>query len=187
MPDRMASHWNIRSEVDGYLPKFWGLFLIPLVSLVMFDLFLLIPKIDPLKKNIKKFEKYYYGFILIMIVFLFYTYMLTIEANIGLKFNIGMFLISGMSLLFFYIGVMLENSKRNWFIGIRTPWTLQNDKVWKKTHKLGGKLFKISAITILVGIFLAENIFWFIMVLIFLTVIIPIVYSYIIYKRQKED
>jgi len=129
MPDRMASHWNIRSEVDGYLPKFWGLFLMPLVSLVMFGLFLAVPKIDPLKENIKKFEKYYCGFILTMIVFLFYIYILTIGANLDLEFNMGMLLIPGMSLLFFYIGLMLENSKRNWFIGIRTPWTLQNDKV----------------------------------------------------------
>jgi len=185
MPDRMASHWNIRSEVDGYLPKFWGLFLMPLVSLVMFGLFLAVPKIDPLKENIKKFEKYYCGFILTMIVFLFYIYILTIGANLDLEFNMGMLLIPGMSLLFFYIGLMLENSKRNWFIGIRTPWTLQNDKVWKKTHNLGGKLFKISAIIIFVGIFLTGYIFWFIMASVFLTAIIPIVYSYIIYKKQK--
>ncbi len=185
MPDRMASHWNIRSEVDGYLPKFWGLFLMPLVSLVMFSLFLAIPKIDPLKNNIKKFEKYYHGFISVMIIFLFYIYILTIGANLGIKFNMGMLLIPGMSLLFFYIGLMLEKSKRNWFIGIRTPWTLQNDKVWEKTHKLGGKLFKISAIIILVGIFLTRCIFWFIMASVFLTAIIPIIYSYIIYKKQK--
>lgn len=74
MPDKMASHWNIKNEVDGYLPKFWGLFLMPLVSLGMYGLFIALPRIDPLKKNIEAFKKYYFGFILIMIVFLFYIY-----------------------------------------------------------------------------------------------------------------
>jgi len=187
MPDRMASHWNIRNEVDGYIPKFWGLLLMPLIGLGMYGLFLILPRIDPLKNNIKKFEKYYHGFIFVMIVFLFYIYLLTIGANIGLEFNMGTFLIPGMSLLFFYIGLMLENSKRNWFVGIRTPWTLQNDKVWEKTHKLGGKLFKISAIIILVGMFLTRYIFWFIMGSAFLIAIIPIVYSYIIYKKTESE
>jgi len=132
MPNEMASHWNTKSEVDGYLLKFWGLFLMPLLSLGMYGLFLIFPKIDPLKENIKKFKKYYCGFISVMIVFLFYIYMLTIGANIGLEFNMGMFFIPGLSLLFFYIGIMLEKSKRNWFIGIKTPWTLQNDEVWEK-------------------------------------------------------
>ncbi|MBL7169926.1 MAG: SdpI family protein [Candidatus Aenigmarchaeota archaeon] len=160
MPDKIASHWNIRSEVDGYLPKVWGLFLMPLVSLGIYGLFIALPRIDPLKKNIEAFKKYYFGFILIMIVFLFYIYILTIVANLGYGFDMGVLLIPGLSLLFLYIGIMLENSKRNWFIGIRTPWTLQSDKVWEKTHKLGSILFKVSSVLILIGIFLSKYVFW---------------------------
>ena len=65
MPERMASHWNIKGEVNGYLPKFWGLFLMPFISLCIFLLSIAIPKIDPLKYNIDKFRKYYDWFVIL--------------------------------------------------------------------------------------------------------------------------
>ena len=72
MPEQMASHWNSKGEVDGYMSKFLGLFLFPFILIALFLLFLLIPHIDPLKKNIEKFRKYFDIFILLMILFLFY-------------------------------------------------------------------------------------------------------------------
>jgi len=87
MPDEMASHWNFKGEVDDYLPKFWGLFLMPIISLGLFLLFLLIPKIDPLKANIEKFRKYFDGFMVLMMVFLFYIYLLSIIWNLGKRFD----------------------------------------------------------------------------------------------------
>jgi len=71
MPDKMASHWNIKGEADGYMSKFWGLFLMPIISLGLFLPFLLISKIDPLKANIEKFREYFDGFIVLIMVFLF--------------------------------------------------------------------------------------------------------------------
>ncbi len=76
MPEKMASHWNIQGEVDDYISRFWGLFLMPIVSIGLLALFALIPKIDPLKENIKRFGKYFDGFIVLMIIFLFYFYIL---------------------------------------------------------------------------------------------------------------
>ena len=87
MPDKMASHWNAQGEVDDYMSKFWGLFLMPLVSVGMLLLFILIPKIDPLKKNIQKFRKYFDNFIVLIFLFLFYVYLLTIFANLNFKFR----------------------------------------------------------------------------------------------------
>jgi len=69
MPDRMVSHWNVRGEADGYISKFWGLFLMPIISIVMVLLFLVIPKIDPLKENVKKFRKYFDAFIILILLF----------------------------------------------------------------------------------------------------------------------
>ena len=152
MSDKMASHWNFRGEVDDYLPKFWGLFLMPVVSLGLFLLFLLIPKIDPLKANIEKFRKYFDGFIVLIMVFLFYIYLLSIVWNLGKRFDMSRMMIPALGILFYYCGILIENAKRNWFIGIRTPWTLSNEKVWERTHKIGGKLFKIAGLIAFLGI-----------------------------------
>ncbi|MCK5176311.1 MAG: SdpI family protein, partial [Candidatus Aenigmarchaeota archaeon] len=133
MPDKMASHWNAQGQVDGYMSKFWGVFLMPTISVGLLLLFLLIPKIDPLKANIEKFRKYYDDFIVMMIAFLFYVYLLTLVWNSGFVFNMTQFLTPASGLMFYYIGILTQNAKRNWFIGIRTPWTLSSENVWNKT------------------------------------------------------
>jgi uncharacterized membrane protein len=85
--------------------------------------------------------------------------------------------------LFYYLGILTENAKRNWFIGIRTPWTLSNDKVWNKTHKLGGKLFKIVGIVAFLGILFQKYVLLFIISAVIAVAIYIIVYSYFEYKK----
>ena len=186
MPDKMASHWNIRGEVDGYIPKFWGMFLFPTASVVMLLLFLLIPLIDPLRKNIELFRKYYNGFIVIMTAFLFYIDVLMILWNLKIAFNMTQLLSPAFGVLFYYAGVLTENAKRNWFIGIRTPWTLMNDTVWEKTHKRGGKLFKIVGIAAFFGIIFKEIALLFTVISAVVIAIYTIVYSYFEYQKQMK-
>jgi uncharacterized membrane protein len=186
MPDKMASHWNAQGQVNGYMSKFWGLFLLPIVSLAMFLLFILIPKIDPLKENIQKFRKYFDTFIVLVILFLFYIYLLTIFWNRGFRFNMGQMMVPALGILFYYCGVLVQNAKRNWFIGIRTPWTLSSDKVWDKTHQLGGKLFKIAAVIAFLGVFFPQYAFFFVLIPIILAAVYTIVYSYFIFRQETK-
>jgi len=184
LPEKMASHWNIEGLVDGYMPTFWGLFLMPIISLILLALFIIIPKIDPLKANIAKFKSYYSTFIFAIILFLFYLHILTLVWNMGIRFNMVSMMSPAFATLFFYCGIVLENAKRNWFIGIRTPWTLSNDNVWAKTHRLGGKLYKASGILSLVGVILPNYAIIFILVPIIIASIYLVVYSYVEYNKQ---
>lgn len=186
MPAKMASHWNTQGEVNGYLSKFWALFLLPFLMVILFLLFLIIPEIDPLKKNIEKFRKFYNEFALLIIFFLFYIYVLTILWGLGLKFRINLFLAPLLAVLFYYLGVLMSKAKRNWFIGIRTPWTLSNEKVWQKTHQLGSKLFKCFAFFIIFSLFFKEGIFvWAILIYLAVTVLYLTVYSYFLFQKLK--
>ena len=186
MPSKMASHWNINGEVDGYMPRFWALFMMPIISIVMFFMFIIIPKIDPLKKNIKKFRKYFDAFIVLIIVFLMYIHFLTLAWNLGYKFSMNLMIPPAIGILFYYCGILIEKAKRNWFIGIKTPWTLSSDKVWNKTHKLGGKLFKLAGIISILSIFIPKYSFWFVIIPAILFSIYIIVYSYVIYQKLKK-
>lgn len=186
MPDRVASHWNVRGEVDSYVSRFWGLFLMPIVSIGLLFLFILIPKVDPLKENIEKFRKYFDDFMALMILFLFYIYVLTLAWNIGLRFDMGQAIIPAMGLLFYYVGTLLENSKRNWFIGIRTPWTLSSDKVWEQTHRVGGKLFKLAGIIAILGLFFLKWLLWFVVVPVILFALYAFIYSYFVYQKELK-
>ncbi len=185
MPDEMASHWNFQGQVDGYMPKFWGLFLMPIISTVLLLLFVLIPRVDPLKENIEKFRKYFDGFIIIIISFLFYIYLLTILWNLGLDFNMNRVLPPALGILLFYAGILVEKAKRNWFIGIRTPWTLSSEAVWDKTHRLGGKLFKISGFLAFLGVFFPVYLFFLTFIPLISTTVYVIVYSYFEYQKEK--
>jgi len=187
MPEKMASHWNAQGQVDGYMSKFWGLFLMPIISIGLFLLFILIPKIDPLKENIEKFRKYFDGFIVLIMTFLFYIYLLTVFWNIGIRFNMAQLMMPALGILFYYCGILVENAKRNWFIGIRTPWTLSNEKVWDKTHRIGGKLFKVTGIIAFLGIFFPKYAILFVIIPVISVAVYAIIYSYFEYQKQTSS
>jgi len=186
MPEKMASHWNIQGEVDAYMSRFWGLFLMPIVSIGLLFLLILIPKIDPLKENIEKFRKYFDGFIVLMIAFLFYIHLLTVFWNIGIRFNMTQLMMPALGILFYYCGILIENAKRNWFIGIRTPWTLSSEVIWNKTHKIGGKLFKLAGMIAFLGIFFPKYAILFVIIPVISVAVYTIVYSYFEYQKQTN-
>jgi len=186
LPEEMASHWNTKGEVDSYISKFWGLFLMPIVVLGSFLLFVFVPKIDPLKKNVEKFRKYFDIFILIFILFFLYIYLLTVFWNFGFRFNMVQLMAPAMGFLFFYSGVLIKNAKRNWFIGIKTPWTLSSDKVWDKTHQLGGKLFKIMGIISFLGVIFPDHFVWLLLVPTFAITLFILFYSYFEYQKEMK-
>jgi len=186
MPEQMASHWNAQGKVDGYMSRFWGVFLMPFVFVGLALLFIAIPRIDPLKNNIEKFRKYYDGFIILFFIFMLLVYFQTILWNLGIEISPNLAFPILMGFLFFYIGVLLENAKRNWFIGIRTPWTLSNDKVWNKTHKLGSKMFKTAGIIALIGFLFQKYATYFILIPVLFAAFYLIVYSYFEYQKEKK-
>jgi len=185
-PDKIVSHWDSQGQPNGYMSKFLGLFLMPLISVALFLLFMLLPKIDPFKKNIQKFRNYFDGFIIIIFVFLFYLYLLTIFWNLGYTFNMILFLIPAFTVLLYYAGILIEHAKRNWFIGIRTPWTLSSEKVWNKTHKLGAKLFKVSAVIALLGLVFQKYAIYFVIIPLIFSVLDTTIYSYFEYKKLRK-
>lgn len=186
LPDPMPTHWNSAGEVNGYMSKTYGLFIFPIIMLVLVILFRILPKLDPLKKNYHMFKPHYDHFILIITGFMFYVYLLTILFSLGFKFNMTLFMMPGLAVMFFYIGILLEHSKQNWFIGIRTPWTLSSEIVWKKTHWLAAKLFKIAGVIALFSVFFGTWGIWIGVLPLIFAALIPVVYSCVIYQDEKK-
>lgn len=188
LPEQMASHWDINDHVNGYMPKFWGVFMMPLVTLGMFVLFLVIPSIDPLKANIAQFREAFNLFILLIVAFMLYIHALTLAWSLGnTGFKMSTFMLPAMGLLFIFIGFMLRKAKRNFFIGIRTPWTLSSDTVWDKTHQLGAVLFMASGVLAFIGgIFGGITAFWLLFVPLIGSTIFLLIYSYILYQQETK-
>lgn len=186
LPEQMASHWNIYDQADGYVSRFWGVFLMPFVTLGMFVLFIIVPNIDPLKANIVQFREAFNVFIALIVAFMLYIHGLTLAWNLGHQnYRMSFIMLPFMGFLFIAIGYLLKKAKRNFFIGIRTPWTLSSDSVWDKTHQLGSVLFMVSgAITIIGGLLGGLIAFWLTFVPLIGSTLFLVIYSYVLYRNE---
>jgi uncharacterized membrane protein len=186
LPDPMASHWDANDQVNGYISRFWGVFLMPLMTTGLVLFFLAIPRIDPLRANIAAFREAFNLFTVLFVGFMVYIYFLTLLWNLGYTgFNMSSAMLPALGVLFFFVGYMLRKAKRNFFIGIRTPWTLSSDKVWDETHRVGSVLFMIAGVLAFLGAFVGgKAAVWFLMVPILASVLVTLVYSYVLYQRE---
>ena len=189
LPDPMPSHWNAAGEVDGYMSKFWGVFLVPLLSAGLLAMLLAIPSMDPRRANIEKFRGAYNAFIVGFVAFMVYVEALILAAGLGHTINMTRLLMPVVGLLFVGVGVMVGRAKRNYFIGIRTPWTLDDEVVWDATHRLGAWTFGAAGVLVLLGSFLGSGtaVFWLMLAALLLAAVVPIVYSYVLWRRRHPD
>ena len=192
LPDRMASHWGPGGQVDGWMPKSICVWIMPGIMLFQTVLFFVILRIDPLRKNIDIFFGYYAGFTIILNLFLLAVQGWMILWNLNIQISSNIFMPIGLACLTFYSGIVMNQVKPNSFWGVRpwgfhTPFTLGHEIVWQKTHKLGGILFRIAAIIMLLGAIFPKYAIYFIVIPIMLATAIESFYSYAIWKKLKKE
>ena len=185
MPDAVASHWNAAGDLNGTMPKFWGLILIPLLMYGFCALLVVLPRIDPLRNNYQKFQDYYDGFILVFAVFFFFVQLQIILWGLGIHISPNLTLPVMIGILFIYIGFLIGHAEPNWFVGIRTPWTLSSDSVWKKTHQRGATLFKLAGVVSMIGILAGIYAWLFILIPAIAVALYTVVYSYILFTKEQ--
>jgi len=183
MPDRMASHWNVEGDVDGTMPPLSGSLIFPVLSVFLCGLFLVIPRIDPLRKNVKEFLVQYHRFVVLIMLFFMSVQLQVTLWNLGVEISPNLVFPVGFGIMLFYAGTMMESSKRNYFIGIRTPWTLSDDRVWRGTHRVGGRLFKVCGVLSVAGFLFGVYSWLFIIAPVLTASVITIVYSYLLHRK----
>lgn len=186
LPDPVPTHWNLRGEADGFTPKPWGAFVLPLVTAGCWLLFLVLPRLSPRGYRLDRFARVY-GIIQVVITgFMFALTCLALLAAIGVPVAMDRVLYAGLGALFIVLGNYLGKVTRNFFVGIRTPWTLASDEVWLRTHRLGSRCFVAGGIVALVG-GLAGGGAPLLVTAVGIAALVPVVYSYVIYRRLEGD
>jgi len=185
LPEQVVTHWNARGQADGFSSRLTAMLLLPAMMAGITLLLLAIPRIDPLKANIRLFRSDYNLFIVLMNLFLLYVHVLTVLWGLGARFDMNRAIPPAFGLLIFFVGVLLGKARRNYMVGIRTPWTLASDAVWDKTHRLGGLLFKISGALALAGVLFPAYTYLFVLLPVLATAVWTIIYSYILYRREE--
>jgi len=183
LPERVPSHWNTKGEVDAYSSKTFSVLFFPVITLGIYLLITLIPQIDPLRKNYSKFALPYFWFRTTFVLFFTLLYLYTLWAALGTKLNINYFVIPAVSILFIIIGIFLPKIKKNYFVGIRTPWTIHSEEVWDRTHRFGGKFFIFGGIIIIFSLLFPDYSFQIIFPAVLVSAFIPVVYSYFIFRK----
>jgi len=182
LPDSIPSHWNIDGEIDGYMTKPWGVFIFPLISTALSLILWYLPKIAPKGFKLDSARKAYNIIIFVMAVFMFAVMVMTFKAALDNSLDTAQLIFVMIGTLFVVNGNYLSKVPKNFFFGIRTPWTLASDKVWYQTHRLGSWTFIIcgllAIIVALIG--LSQNI----IIALFVTAgLLPVAYSLISYYK----
>ena len=156
-PERVATHWNFSGQVDGYSGRAFGAFMFPVMLIFIYFLLLIAPSLDPKKERYAEFEKVYRIFRVAFLIIMFGIFLATGLYNLNYKINIGVVIPIFVGALMMLIGNYMGKIKKNYFFGIRTPWTLSSETVWNKTHRVGGYAFILFGILIMVSPLLNET------------------------------
>jgi uncharacterized membrane protein len=184
LPDIVPIHWWFDWQPNNWWSKYTILMLMPLITLVMTILFPLLSKIDPKSKNYKDFSKSWEIIQFSIIWMMAYFHFVVLYVIAHPEVNIGMFIMIWIWILFILLWNYMWKIKQNYFIWVKLPWTLDNDKVWNKAHRLSWKIFVIAWLILVINAFLQWYVYWVLIFLIMIIVLVPAVYSYKIYKKQ---
>lgn len=181
----IAIHFNAEGEPDNIVDKLQGLLILPVVSAGIFALIRYLPKIDPLQENVKEFEPALKGLTAFLIGFMAYIQALIVIWNLGYVFDISKAIAPAVAATYYAIGVMMQKTERNWFIGLRTPWTLSSDEIWRKTHERCGPLFKFCAVIALGTLAYPQHVLELLILPVLAASLYGTVYSYKIYSEGE--
>jgi len=184
LPDPMPSHWNMHGEVDGYTSKLWGVTILPLSAILVFVVMRLIPVISPKGYRTESFANVLHIFQVTIVGFTSLVAILVLLEAKGINVYINKVIYGALGALFIVMGNYFGKIRKNFFLGIRTPWTLASDEVWARTHRLAGRLFVLLGVFMLAGIFVTLQP-WLLIGMIVVIALVPVVYSYLVYRRVE--
>jgi len=189
LPAQVATHWGIDGEPNGWSSALFAAFFLPGLMLMMSLLFAALPSIDPLKKNYEFHGTVYFLLVNVIVGFLGVMQVIMLGSAVGWPLDVRAAMPVVLGLLFVFIGNLLPRIRPNWFMGIRTPWTLSSERVWRKTHRIGGYAFTLAGLAFVAVGFMARGGLGrtIMLAVIFPMILWPVVYSYLEWRREKEE
>lgn len=184
LPDPMPIHWNAAGEVDGYMSKRWGAALLPGTAAFMLLVMKLALLLSPKQYRTDELVLYTALFQVLLTAFLCTIAVLVLLESLGHDTRLDRVIFAGIGLILMVVGGILGRVRKNFFLGIRTPWTMRNDEVWDRTHRLGGKLFMLAGLLLVINAFVRLDLRLTLPAVVVL-MLIPVVYSWIIYRQLR--
>jgi uncharacterized membrane protein len=185
LPAVVPVHWNIHGQVDRYGSKWEALLLIPVIMAGTVLLMGILPWLSPKTYEVNKRKLGYLQIMIVLLVFLAYIQLVLLSAAAGGHVDIGKAVMGGLSALFAALGPLLNRLPRNFYVGVRTPWTLANEHVWQSTHQFAAKSFTTAGLITLILTFVGIT-NWAGIVLLGTGAMAPVIYSLVLYKQLER-
>ncbi len=182
LPEIMPTHWNIHGEADGFMRKPWGVYIFPLIASGLAVLLYVLPVIAPKGFRLEPAQRAYDIIVLVLLVFLLAVMLLVFENARGNELSMNRWIPASIGALVAVLGNYVSKFPKNFFVGIRTPWTLASDEVWFRTHRLASWLMIIGGLTMALLSWLGVPSWWPIAVLLG-AMLFPVGYSLWLYRR----
>ena len=182
LPDQIPSHWNLAGEVDSTMSKTWGAFMMPLIMLGLYGVFRVIPALSPKGYGIEAANSGFVGIRVAVFSLFALLNVLILLAALGVPIAMGSAVSMAVGGLLAVLGWFLDRLPRNFYVGIRTPWTIVDEDNWTLTHRLGKWLFMAAGFVMVVGGIMRANVF-VIVAAALAAGLVPMVYSYLIYRQ----
>jgi uncharacterized membrane protein len=173
--------------MNGWSSRLWGASVLPLVLILLTLLMRWLPRIDPRGANYPKFAGTFNGLFISIMLFILGMHFVILASALGYPVAMGRWVPIGMGAFFIVMGNLLPRARPNWFVGIRTPWTLSSDRVWEKTHRLAGYVFVVLGVLIgLIGVVSggSDLVMPWLGGLIGIAALSLVVYSYVEWRRE---
>ena len=184
LPEKMATHWGFNGVADGWSGRPFVVFALPLIMLAVHWICVMVTAVDPKNKN--QSQKAVSLILWICPFVSLFTGTAIYAAAFGMDFGVNTVLPVFMGLIFVVIGNYLPKCKQNYTVGIKVPWTLENEENWNATHRFGGKVWVIGGVLLMLCAFLPKAVMYYVFImLITLLGIIPVIYSYVYYRKRK--
>jgi len=185
LPARVPTHWGAHGQVTGTSPRLWAAVMLPFVITVIAIMIPLIPRIDPRGANYEKFSGTFQSIMITVMLLLLVLHAALLAQGAGYPVHIERWVPVGVGAMLIVLGNLLPRARPNWFVGVRTPWTLSSDRVWEKTHRLAGYVFVIAGAVVLVVGLLGIRVAPFLMgPIIGIAALLLVVYSYVEWRRE---
>lgn len=186
LPAEVPVHFDWNGETDVWMARWPGAFLLPAIALGLWLLLPVLRRIDPRRANYERFNDTWWLLLNVITLLLVAIHLMVLGVGLGWPVDMSRAPYVLLGLLFIGLGNYLPRLRSNWWMGIRTPWTLDSERVWRDTHRLGGRTFVIGGLLVLVAAVLPPWVReWFASVVLGNAVIIPVVYSYFAYRRER--
>ena len=187
LPERIPTHWNLSGEVDGWSGRLWGSLMAPVIAAGLWLLLPVLRRVDPRRVNYDRFDATFWLILNVIVVFMGAMHVLTLGIALGWPVDMTRAILVLMGLLFAGLGNYLPRLRSNWWMGIRTPWTLESEAVWRATHRLAGFTFVIGGLIAVAAALLPTKLaFGVSMAAVLSAALVPAVYSYVLYRRERE-